>query len=238
MLRRNLTFLVLACTSLCACSHTEQNASAPPKAIAHSSPSSASVQNTVAAATSSQAQAPKKSYGGPFGLAMGISLSEAKQLLPSLSENSDGTFTATTVPTPHEAFESYILVFSSKSGLCKIVAIGKDIQSGDNGFEVQSAFDDLSQGLSKKYGHGKKYDRVTGSMDEPQFWMMTLSEKNRMLAEIWDAEDGATLPKELSGIALEAHASNLRTGFINLSYQFANFNDCIEENKEKDNKGL
>lgn len=104
--------------------------------------------------------APRPTYDGPFGLRMGLSPEEAKVVMPSLeeAEQGSGIYRSDSVPTPHPDFKSYLLFFSSKSGLCKIVAIGKDIQSGYTGLELRTAFDDLDKALSEKYGKGKKYD--------------------------------------------------------------------------------
>ena len=135
-------------------------------------------------------------------------------------------------------FESYSLLFSQKNGLCKILAIGKDIKSGDSGSEVKSAFNSLDESLSKKYGKGKKYDFTSSKYESPEYWMMYLLKKNRTLDKFWMKKYGSTLLNNLSAIALNANASDMSTGYLTLSYEFENFSDCVDEAKTENSKGL
>lgn len=179
-------------------------------------------------------------HDGPFGLKMGLSPAEVKAAVPSLEESDQGAgiYRSVSVPVPHPDFESYSLLLSQKSGLCKIVAIGKDIQSGDTGFEVRSAFDALDKAITSKYGKGKKYDFTSERYDSSEFWMMHLLQKNRTLAKIWSKEEGSSLTNNLSAIALEAGASDMSTGYLVMRYEFQNMPDCVAEGEAEKNKGL
>ena len=189
-----------------------------------------------------QSVAPIKplTYEGPFGLKMGLSIEETKTLISGISriEQSEWMYQADSVPIPHPDFESYSLLFSQKHGLCKILAIGKDIKSGDSGSEVKSAFNSLDESLSKKYGKGKKYDFTSSKYESPEYWMMYLLKKNRTLYKFWRKEYGSTLLNNLSAIALNANASDMSTGYLTLSYEFENFSDCVDEAKTENSKGL
>ena len=179
-------------------------------------------------------------YEGPFGLKMGLSIEVTKALISGLSkvEQSDWIFRTDRVPIPHPDFDSYLLNFSQKYGLCSISAFGKDIKSGDSGFEIKSAFNSLDESISKKYGIGKKYDYATSKYDSPEYWMMYLLKKNRTLAKFWDKDSGSNLLNNLSAISLEAKASNMSTGYLIMTYEFENMVDCIAESKAEKNKGL
>jgi len=179
-------------------------------------------------------------YDGPFGLNMGLSTAEAKAAIPDLEESDQGPriYRADSVPVPHPDFESYSLLISQKSGLCKIVAIGKDIKSGDAGYEVRSAFDALDKAITSKYGNGKKYDFTSQRHDSPQFWMMHLLDKNRTLAKVWDNDEGSNLTSNLTSIILEAGATSMSTGYLVMSYEFQNMSDCAAEAEAEKNKGL
>lgn len=186
---------------------------------------------------------PAKTYDGPFGLQQGISLEEAKGLIPDLSAQADastpGWYSTSNVPTPHPAFEGYSLEFSQKSGLCAIVGIGKDIQTGSSGAELRAQFDDLAGALTERYGNGKKFDYYSGGgSGDSQYFMMYLNQRDQTLAETWEAAKGAKLPPTMSGITLQAHASRSDTGFVNVRYDFANLKDCTAEEKATTNKGL
>lgn len=133
---------------------------------------------------------------GPFGLPMGATLTQLKvvdKLVPV--PNVPGSYLVRAVPKPHGAFESYVLAISETSGLCKIAAIGKDIESSSFGTEIQSAFAALDQALQEKYGNRKNFDflRAGSIWDEPKDWMMGLLKKERVLSSYWDKEEGSVL---------------------------------------------
>lgn len=202
------------------------------------SPSNASSQVEQPAPSPVAVQA---TYDGPFGLKMGLSPAEVKVAIPSLEKTDlgPGVYRSNSVPISHPDFEGYTLIFSQRSGLCKITAIGKDIQSGDTGFEVRSAFDDLDKAVTNKYGKGKKFDFSSERYDSPEFWMMHLSHKNRTFEKHWPStEGGANLPSDLSAIGLSARASDMRTGYLVMSYEFQNISDCVAEGEAEKNKGL
>lgn len=118
------------------------------------------------------------------------------------------------------------------------MAIGKDIKSGDAGYEVRSAFDALDKAITNKYGKGKKYDFTSERYESPEFWMMYLLKKNRTLAKYWDKEEGSNLTSDLRSISLEAGASDMSTGYLVMRYEFQNMPDCVAEGEAERNKGL
>ncbi len=178
-------------------------------------------------------------YEGPFGLKMGLSIEDTKKLSGlSKMEQSEWIYRADIVPTPHPDFESYLLQFSEKTGLCRISAIGKNIISSDSGNEVKSNFNSIDESLSKKYGKGKKYDFTSSKYDSPEYWMMHLLKKNRTLIKFWNKENGSNLLNNLSDISLKAEASDMWTGYLILTYEFENISDCVAESKSNNSKGL
>jgi hypothetical protein len=171
---------------------------------------------------------------------MGLTREQVQQLIPGLKdeEDSPGYANATSVPQSHPDFESYGLQFSKKSGLCKIVAIGKDISTGSAGYELRSAFDEIDKALTAKYGKGKLYDFSSERYDSPEFWMMHLSQKNRTLAKVWSPEFGSTLSHNLGSVGLEAGASDMSTGYLVIRYEFSNLPDCVAESEAEKHKAL
>jgi hypothetical protein len=182
-----------------------------------------------------------KKYDGPFGLTAGLSIEEVRAAGTSLSpaEGEQGWFGADDVPTPHPDFETYFLHFSRKSGLCGISAIGKNIPTGDSGYEVRSAFEELAKAISAKYGKAKNYDFFSGAgSGDPQYWMMYLLQKDQTLAASWTKESGATLPESISAVFLKASATDTSTGFLSLKYEFSNQQDCADEGEAAKSEAL
>jgi hypothetical protein len=179
-------------------------------------------------------------YEGPFGLQMGLTRDQVRVLIPDLEYANDapGFAWSSNAPKPHPDFESYGFQFSEKSGLCNIIAIGKDISSGDTGHEVRSAFDNIEEALTSKYGKGKLFDFSSERFSSPEFWMMHLSQKNRTLAKAWASKYGSTLTHNIGLIGLKANASDVSTGHLSLYYEFSNSSDCKAESKADNHKPL
>lgn len=201
--------------------------------------------DTGSVATSSADASPavakeQKVYEGPFGLTMGLSREAVGELVEiTPSETVPSIYHATTLPTPHPDFESYVLQFSETDGLCSVLAIGNDISTGDAGAEVKSAFDSLVEAVSGRYGKGKRYDFYSGAgSGAGEYWMMYLSSQDQTLAQIWNSDSGATLPTNISAIGLEAKALDMNVGYVNLKYEFSNFEKCVAETDAAKSKAL
>jgi hypothetical protein len=175
---------------------------------------------------------------GPFGFEKGMT---AEQLTKLLGQNTlkpipgnPGAWKATTAPKPHPAFEEYLLIISPKDGLLKVVAVGKDIQTGDSGAELQSAYADIVAGVTGKYGQPRdKLDGCNGGTgcDTSQMWMLSLLEKNRYLMTTWS-------PNTISNvhtIGVEAVALKLNEGYVSCAFEFDGFHEYVEAQKEKQN---
>ncbi len=177
----------------------------------------------------------------PFGLRMGMSLAELSQRgNPTPLAEVPFSYTMTSVPVPHPAFESYSVTVTQGDGLCKVMGIGKTLDTNSFGTEIQSAFDELEQALARKYGRHKKFDFVqAGSIwNEPRDWMSGLRHKERTLSAYWDAEEKSSLPPDLTSIALHARALSGSTGFLIVGYEFTNFTSCQQQLKRRRDSGL
>lgn len=178
---------------------------------------------------------------GPFGLPMGASLAQLRRVGPVESlAGATASYILKTVPKPHEAFESYLLIVLDGYGLCKISAIGKTIQSSSQGYEIQSAFRTLETALRAKYGNRKHFDFLTvGSIwNDPEDWMMGLLKKERTLTSYWDDEEGSTFTDNIRTITLDSVGESTGSAYIVLRYEFDNAKRCLEEVAKKRNSSL
>lgn len=169
----------------------------------------------------------------PFGFHYGSSKADViKQLGNSAvtKVSQDGVaVTFKTAPKPHPDFEAYTLFFSPTQGLLKVIAVGKDIETGDDGAELRKAYGGLKSGLEAKYGQPQDLDncKEEGVACEARFFMMELKQNNRNLFSIWQAEK--------TGIILEAKALGINKGYLVLSYEFQGWNEFVDNlNKKKD----
>ena len=171
----------------------------------------------------------------PFGVSMGQSISS----LPSCtaSPEAEGVYLCKSLPKSRPDFETYVLVAYPATGVCAITAIGKDIQDGGNGVATKVEAAALQKQLENKYGTPTQtVDFQSGGSDEPEFWVMHLSENQQTYAIIWTFKQPTTASGDISAIGIEAKAQGTSRTFLTLRYEFQNFEKCqaIKNQKEAD----
>jgi hypothetical protein len=103
---------------------------------------------------------------GPFGFEKGMT----REQIIAIVGKDDVTLSkgiildVTTAPKPHPDFNRYILLISPDKGLLKVGAYGRTIETGDSGFQLQTAFKDTVDAITQKYGSPRKvFDTCSGS---------------------------------------------------------------------------
>jgi hypothetical protein len=175
---------------------------------------------------------------GPFGFTKGMTREQIIQLVgkdrakPGAQED---ILIVSSAPKAHPAFEEYTLAISPKEGLLKVVAVGKTIQTGDTGRELRSAFEAISTAIAQKYGQPTTHhDFCNGGVGctGDEYWMMSLLEKNRVLADFWEIKNP---PNFVTAIAIEAKALRLNQGWLSVAFEFAGWDRYVDAKKEKQN---
>lgn len=231
---------IVAAVSVAGCSKEEHTAS-------KTAPSSQPLEIApVAPPKSPEPKIDKGPWEGPFGLKMGLSEAELLAALPDLKTVRPNFFSTTTPPKAHDAFESYSLITSAPTGLCKIAAVGKDISTSGFGDELKSAHMSMKDALTEKYG--KPTDHFDflkhGSIwTERKYWVMGMLKKDRTLMTAWQQKTaknpkGVELPNNIMTIVIESEATQTDTGYISVRYEFSNLNECFEANSKEKNKAL
>lgn len=180
-------------------------------------------------------------YAGPFGLEKGMTVSDLERAVGRLERTSSaGVYKSAKVPKPHREFEYYLFVVTPATGLCKIHAVGKDVEEDAYGFELRRRFASLSGQLTAIYGSPRTRDFLrSGSIwKEENEWMMGLSKNERVLMAHWPKESDATLKDAIEAIELQASALNSSDGYLALIYQFDNFDACSSARSQSDREAL
>ena len=178
---------------------------------------------------------------GPLGLDKGMTLDELKKQGAFASGNQQFVYTAKTIMNGHPDFEAYSVILTPEQGLCKIQAVGKDIETSGYGTELQGKFKDLIDALSSKYGApGDNWDFLhAGSIwKEPQYWMMGMIKKERTLSAGWSKPKKSNLPHSLESILVQVAALSSNKGYIRISYEFDNIDACMAVLQAKKNSSL
>lgn len=167
---------------------------------------------------------------GPFGFHEGMTLAEL-QSLGAKPTKTPGIYSVGTAPQGSSDIDFYQLVVEPSTGLCKLVAVGKDVETSGSGSELRSAYESIQAALTTKYGEpAVAYDflRAGSLWTEPQYFMMGLLKLDRSLTTYWGTTD-KPLPANAAHIhtvALDTKATGSSTGYVTIGYEFNNFETC------------
>jgi hypothetical protein len=177
---------------------------------------------------------------GPFGFTKGMTLAQLQALGKITKGAKLGQWRTETPPKPHADFDGFILIVSPTRGLCKVAAIGRDIVTNRYGSALSSAFERIDSALTNKYGEGEKYDSLyPGSIwNEPRDWMMGLAKRERSLWRYWSKTKGGTLPDSIEDMMLEAKATGTEKGYLVLSIEYTEYEECKKELDAKRDEAL
>jgi hypothetical protein len=144
------------------------------------------------------------------------------------------------VPTPNSEFESYVVLATPGTGVCKIVGIGKDHDGDAAGVEIRMAFNSMEAVLRSKYGNSKTFDFLqSGSIwNDVGDFAMALRRNERHLEGFWDRDENSTLPSDIRSINLSASATGSSSTYLTLSYEYTNMDACTAKRRATDNSAL
>ena len=170
-----------------------------------------------------------------FGLQMGQKHGEL-----NVKEDGGGMLYFIIPPIPHPDFESYLALITPKGGLCRVTGIGKMLPNDPVGMAVKIRFKSLESSLSSKYGSSKRSDFLKSDsiFRKEQEWVMGIFKQERYLFTVWDSEQKSNLPRNLDSINLQVQAADHAASFVNVSYQFSNFDLCLKEIRAVSNRAL
>lgn len=171
---------------------------------------------------------------GPFGLEIGAPISSVPSCKPV---DTTGGYMCTTVPKPHSAFKTYLVIASPATGICKVAGLGRDITDSGHGISIRGEADKIAAQIAATYGDSsKKMDFLTsGSIwNEPHEWLAALSREQRVYIYYWTEKDGYVPKNNVASITVRASASRSDTGSVVVAFEGANFAACREANSEKD----
>jgi hypothetical protein len=181
----------------------------------------------------------KQEASGPFGLRMGMTLAELKTIGPVKPEKGENWYTIT-VPKPHSSFESYSALVHPRLGLVKLFCSGVTIETSGAGYELRAEFDKLEAQLDRKYGRGKRFDRLDyGAIwKEPNEWMMAVLKKERSLKKFYLAKEGSENLGSITVIVLDADALSRSAGWVSVGYEFADYSKVKQEREQHQTDAL
>lgn len=179
---------------------------------------------------------------GPFGLAMGISVTDLTGVFGFVGEKNIPYIYSGVPPKPVLGFDDYHVTALPKTGVCKVSGLQTVDNVNSYGDEIKKAVDKLVQTLSIKYGkQAKKYDyaKDVAFKRHREYWMLGLKDELVVYAYNWvQAKNERKFPNNIYSISVEARAYSLTKAAVMLTYEFENVFDCMEDMKRLDIQNL
>lgn len=168
-------------------------------------------------------------FAGPFGLKMGMSLSEVAEACGGETPEyiADDRYLIHPVKT-HPLFESYVAWIGEKNGLYYIKGISRDIQTTGYGTEIKQEFDRILSPLEKKYGRFQQVNKISADAlwREDRYFMRSIADGSRTYEAYWVSYDETdTAFDGLVSISIGIKTSTIyefSKGYIWIEYGFSN----------------
>lgn len=134
----------------------------------------------------------QSAFAGPFGINMGMSLTEVKQVSKITPKLIQDNVYEITPPKTNDMFETYYVRIDPDYGVYWLKAIGKDIYTNGYGERLISTFETLITSIRKTYGEELyREDSLKGDSiwADSQYFMHTLQQGDRELNAAWSKFD-------------------------------------------------
>lgn len=176
-------------------------------------------------------------HAGAFGIDMGTPVSTLKVVD---TVEADGPLKGYSVvpPLPNSEFESYLVLATKETGVCKVIGLGKIHENDSSGDDVKADFKGMLAALSGKYGEPTSYDflRDGALWSRENDWAASINQNERVLVSFWSPKASAS--QTISIVQLEVDAQNLHDTYLKLVYEFSNFETCQQIKQAEDDRGL
>lgn len=172
-------------------------------------------------------------FASPFGLKMGMTIEEiAEQCEEEPVFIQNDVYLVKPIKN-HPVFMFYAVYVNEKVGLYQIRAISDEIETNKYGTELQNAFNNVKDRISKTYGKPKINNNVDrDSFQSNDYWFYTLKEGSRELSAIWGKSSPLADDLDLVGLQCSA-VDDYRDekGQLVLYYYFSN-SDSVEDEQD------
>ncbi len=169
-------------------------------------------------------------FAGPFGLKMGMSLSEVAEACGGETPEyiADDRYIIHPVKS-HPLFEGYVAWIGEKNGLYYIKGISREIQATGYGAEIKQDFERLLSPLEKKYGRFQRINKISGDTlwNKDEDFMRSIAYGARIYEAHWqNSSDDDFDGLETIAVGIKTRAAyESDKGYIWIEYGFSNQDD-------------
>ncbi len=162
----------------------------------------------------------------PFGFNMGMTLEDIKEACEGAEPKhiEDDCYYVFPVKK-HPLFKHYVAFIDQEKGLYCLKAVSDDIKTNNYGTEIQNAFAEIKERVSKTYGRPRMIDEIASDSlwKDDKYWISALSDGARTYAAIWESSVKNKLKDDLTDVSIYASAQRApQVGWIILEYDFNN----------------
>jgi hypothetical protein len=178
-----------------------------------------------------------KEVEAPFGLEWGIFEKDFKAKGIVASCETSGSLIsckASVVPQSVSVADNYLLVLDSKSGLQKVVMIGKTIDGDLYGSQGKLAYQSIKSNIEKKYSSPKSFEYVGRELyrDSDEFYQCLAYDGCGQWVSFWSVGDDKG-----GSVALYLNGLSRGQGYIRLGYESKDWGLVVDRiNTERENK--
>ena len=169
---------------------------------------------------------PLSIFAAPFGLKMGMTIDEITEACDGAEPKHIENDCYYVFPVKkHPLFKHYVAFVDSDKGLYCIKAVSDDIQTNNYGSEIQNAFAEIKERVSKTYGKPRMIDEIASDSlwKEDKYWVSALADGARTYACIWESSSKNKLKDDLIDVSIYASAQRFpQIGWNILEYDFNN----------------
>ena len=158
----------------------------------------------------------------PFGISMGMPRADVLPLIGDYREVTPGMLRTDRVPNGQAELESYAVIVSDTHGVCKIMAVGKDLPLEAAVGGLRNAFDAAATRLDEQFGRRETYEYT-----RPRFMSHANVEPREPQTVL--AASCSPSGREIAHVLLEAVASNSRFGYLRFHYESPSYSACRRE---------
>ena len=164
---------------------------------------------------------PSAALAGPFG----IDLATFDPRAAGCTAIADNYYTCA-VPAPQPEFETYVVYYVHKVGVCLIKGVSANIVDMPTGMKTRATTNLAAGKLVGTYGPWTDLTDAMAEADvpgDPAAWMQDLTDGKRLYIYYW------ALPEPKDGIAevyVSAQATNAMVGYYSVEYYTPAYDDC------------
>ncbi len=165
-------------------------------------------------------------FSAPFGFSMGMTLDDLTQACDGVEpEHMEDDCYYVFPVKKHPLFKHYVAFIDDDKGLYCIKAVSDEISANDYGTEIQNAFSEIKERISKTYGRPRMIDEIAEDSlwKDDKYWVYSLAAGARTYAAFWKSSAKNELKDDLTAVSIYVSAEKYpQTGWIILEYDFNN----------------